>query len=95
MEPEVLWSLLRDLARRAGVEVRLENLGGGEDHASGGGLCRVGGRMVAFVDRRLPPWGRTRQLGRALNRLDLAGFYLKPALRQFLSGLEGGPAEED
>lgn len=95
MEPEVLWSLLRDLARRAGIEVRLENLGGGEDHVSQGGLCRVGGRMVAFVDRRLAPLGRARQLGRALNRLDLEGVYLKPALRQFLAGLEGGPAEED
>lgn len=95
MDPELLWSLLRDLAKKLGVQVRLESLDGGEDWASRGGLCRLGASLVAFVDRRQDALGRARQLGLALRGLDLDGVYLKPALRQFLAGLDGREAEED
>ncbi|MFH1057487.1 MAG: hypothetical protein V1797_02260 [Pseudomonadota bacterium] len=95
MDPELLWSLLRDVAKKMGVQVRLETLEGGEDWASRGGLCRLGGNLVAFVDRRQSARGRARQLGLALRGLDLDGVYLKPALRQFLAGLDGEAAEED
>jgi hypothetical protein len=81
--------LLTELAGRLGVEVRLEALAGDEDHEVRGGLCRLGGRLVAFVDRRLGPAGRNRVLGRALAGLDLEGAYLRPAVREYLEGLEG------
>lgn len=95
MDPELLWSLLRELARQLGVRVRLEALEGGDDYASRGGLCRLGANLVAFVDRRQDARGRSRQLGLALKGLDLDAVYLKPALRQFLAGLDGREAEED
>lgn len=95
MDPELLWSLLRDVAKRVGVQVRLEALEGGDDYVSRGGLCRLGANLVAFVDRRQDPRGRARQLGLALRGLDLDGVYLKPALRQYLASLDGAAAEED
>ncbi|MFH1036176.1 MAG: hypothetical protein V1806_16865 [Pseudomonadota bacterium] len=86
MDPQHLWMQLNELARQMGVEVRLELLEGGEEVQVRGGLCRLGPRLVAFVDRRLAPLGRARQLGAALSGLDLSGVYLRPALRQFLAG---------
>lgn len=87
MEPQRLWMLLNELAAQLGVEVRLEPLGEEEGCQVSGGLCRLGDRLVAFVDRRLQPPGRARQLGGALLGLDLEGVYLRPALREYLSGL--------
>ena len=87
MEPDKLWLLLVDLARRIGVEVRLENLQGDEEYSVSGGLCRLGGRLVAFVDRGFSPLERSRQLGRALSGLDLESVYLKPAVRDFMDNL--------
>jgi hypothetical protein len=86
MDPQRLWMQLNELARQLGVEVRLEALDGGEEYQVRGGLCRLGPRLVAFVDRRLAPLGRSRQLAAALGALDLGGVYLRPALRQFLGG---------
>jgi hypothetical protein len=88
MEPQLIWMLLNDLAGRLGVEVRLERLEDGEEFNVRGGLCRLGPRLVAFVDRRLTVAGRNRQLGLALAGQDLNGLFLRPALREFLEGLQ-------
>ena len=93
MESDKLWLLLNDLARRMGVEVRLENLEGDEGYSISGGLCRLGDRLVAFVDRGFSPLGRSRQLGRALSGLDLESVYLMPAVRDFLENLN--PADQE
>jgi len=85
--------LLNETAAQLGVEVRLEALEQEEGFRVRGGLCRLGSRLVAFVDRRLPPAGRNRQLGRALVGLGLEGVYLRPALRDYLQQLE--PADQD
>ena len=88
MEAQKLWLLLNETARQLGVEVRLESLDEGEGYQVNGGLCRVEGRLVAFVDRRLPAETRAAQLGLALVGLDLESIYLRPVLRDFLAGLE-------
>jgi hypothetical protein len=95
MEPQLTWMLLNDLAGRLGVEVRLERLEDGEEFNVRSGLCRLGPRLVAFVDRRLSVAGRTRQLGLALATLDLGGIYVKPALREFIEGLGAEPERGD
>lgn len=96
MDHARLWTLLTELAALAGVEVRLERLDGEDDYAVGGGLCRLGGRLVAFVERRLSPAARNRQLGRALAALDLDAMFVRPAVRQYLEDLAGvDPAGED
>ncbi len=95
MDASRLWMLLNELAGQVGVEVRLEVLTDDEEYAARGGLCRLGQRLVAFVDRRLSPEGRTRQLGLALRGLALEGVYLRPAVRDFLQGLEEAGASEE
>lgn len=90
MDDQRLWTLLSELAAQLDVEVRLDQLNGGEEYQVRGGVCRLGGRLVAFVDRRAAQGGRNRQLGRALAGLGLDEVYVKPALREFLDGLEPG-----
>lgn len=93
MERAGLWSLLRAAAEQLGLEVRLDALDGGEQYQVRSGVCRLGPRMVAFIDKRADENGRCRQLGRALLGLDLEGVYLRPAVRQFLEEL--ARAKED
>ncbi len=88
MDDKRLWFLLGEVAQRLGVEVRLESLGGAEDLPAKSGLCRLRGRWVIFVERRQDLAWRCRRLGRALLSLDLEGVYLRPAVRDFLEGLE-------
>ena len=85
MDAQRLWMLLNELASQVGVEVRLERLEDGEGYQVHGGLCRIGGRLVAFVDRKLAMAERNQQLGRALGGMDLEGVFLRPAVREFLS----------
>lgn len=87
MEPRRLWMMLNELAGRLEVEVRLERLQDGEGYESRGGLCRVGGRLVAIVDQRQGDGGRCQQLGRALLEMDLEGQHMRPALREYLEDL--------
>jgi hypothetical protein len=88
MDDRRLWFLLGEVAERLGVEVRLESLGGAEDLPARSGLCRLRGRWVIFVERRQDLAWRCRRLGRALLSMDLEGVYLRPAVRDFLEGLE-------
>jgi hypothetical protein len=85
---------LNDLAGRLGVEVRLERLEDGEGFQMRGGLCRLGGELVAIVDSRQSPLGRSRQLGRALAGLDLEGVFVRPVLREFFDQLKEVQKEE-
>jgi len=86
-----LWFLLGEVADRLGAEVRVENLGGDEDLPAASGLCRLHGKPVIFVERRQDQAQRCRRLGRALKRLDLEAVYLRPAVRDFLEGLDQEP----
>jgi hypothetical protein len=90
-----MWLLLNEVAGQLGVEVRLETLEDGEEFSAHGGLCRLGRRLVAFVDRRLSPAGLARSLGMALMGLGLEGVYLKPAVREFLASLGEGTRQGD
>lgn len=90
MDDQRLWTLLSELAAQLNVEVRLDHLNGGEEYQVRCGVCRLGGRLVAFVDRRAAQAGRNRQLGRSLAGLGLDEVYVKPALRDFLDGLSEG-----
>jgi hypothetical protein len=90
MDPGRLWMLLNDLAAKLGVEVRLESLGNDEDYQTHGGLIRLGGSLVAIIDRGLNPAARVEQLGRALIKTaELDNVYLMPAVREYLDSLGG------
>lgn len=78
------------LFEQLGVEVRQERLGG-----SGGGLCRIRGRRVVFVD--LDADAATR-LDRGIEALaavpEAAAVYISPELRERMERLRGASAKE-
>jgi len=78
------------LFEQLGVEVRQERLGG-----SGGGLCRIRGRRVVFVD--LDADAATR-LDRSIEALaavpEAATVYISPELRERMDRFRGVVANE-
>ncbi len=74
--------LLSEVAAKAGVDVRIEPFG---ISVSGkGGLCRLEGRAVLFVDARLGRLEQAGIIGQALAAVDLEGVDLPRALRAFV-----------
>lgn len=77
--------MLRELHRalqHLEIEVRLC------DGASDGGLCRLGGRSVLFLNKMSSPSSQISVICRALQRKDLSNIFLLPALRQRLKQSE-------
>jgi len=70
-----------ELLDRLNVTVRHESLGGG----GGGGLCRLRGRPVVFIDRDADPPSRYAAVLDALRNLDgLDALYVLPEVREDL-----------
>jgi hypothetical protein len=74
---------LEDIATRLGVELRYENLGYPGIRTEGG-LCRLSGKPVILIDRRESRRKKIRILADALNRMDLEGIFIPPAIRNLL-----------
>jgi hypothetical protein len=76
---------LVELAERLGIEIRREHLGGG-----GGGLCRIKGKQVLFLDLDADPATRLDQCAIALSSFPaIQGVYLSPEIRERLDGKLG------
>jgi hypothetical protein len=76
---------LLELAEQIGIDVRAESMGG-----SGGGLCRLKGRRVLFVDTAADlatRYDRTLAAMAGLEELD--GRYLLPEVRQDIEHQRG------
>ncbi len=86
MEHQALLSALLDLADQIGFEVRREYLGG-----DGGGLCRLRGKWVLFVDTGASVAEQLAQAAGGLaNREELESKYILPQVRQVLDEFKGG-----
>jgi len=72
---------LLDLAAQIGLEVRHAPLGG-----AGGGLARLRGREILFVDTDADGAVQLEKTAAALSRLAprLEGIYIKPAIRAMI-----------
>jgi hypothetical protein len=86
---ERLLDELLTVARRLGIEVRVEPFRGGV--RSPGGLCRLRGRVLVLIDQRLGVFDRTRTLAEALSELDVEGVYLTPEARRIIEAARGRP----
>lgn len=76
---------LVELAGRLGVEIRRENMGG-----TGGGLCRLKGRQVLFLDLDADPATRLDLCVAALSSFPgIQDMYLAPEIRERLDGKMG------
>lgn len=74
---------LAALAKKAGVEVRIEPFGL-KQLAGKGGLCRIRGRRVILVDAALGPLEQAGVIGQALGSVALRGIEIPEDLLPFL-----------
>jgi hypothetical protein len=74
---------LEEIAHRLGVRLRYENLGANGFRCEGG-LCRVNGKSMILINRKDPHRRKITILAGALNRLDLEGIFIPPAVRKAL-----------
>jgi len=80
METERLLSELLDLAEQMGIDIRQVAMDG-----DGGGLCRLRGKWVLFVDRNASPVEQMACVAESLRgRSDLEDYYIKPQVRQII-----------
>ena len=78
---------LIEIAKELGVEVRREAVDG-----EGGGLCRIKGRCVLFVDLLADVPTRIDRSVDALAHLPgIDDLYLRPDLRELIDKARGGP----
>ncbi len=72
---------LEQIALRLGVELRYENLGQ-SGIRSDGGYCKVAGKPLILLNRKDSRQRKIRVLCKSLNRLDLQGIFIPPAVRK-------------
>ena len=74
---------LSALAKKAGIEVRIEPFGL-KQLAGKGGLCRIRGRRVILVDAALGPLEQAGVIGQALGSVSLRGIEIPEDLAPFI-----------
>jgi hypothetical protein len=90
VKPERLLWELEALANRLGVAVRVEVLA---DELQGrpGGLCRVHGKPIVFVDASLGIAERSVMLAKALASFELDAVSMPPLLREIVASARPNP----
>jgi hypothetical protein len=86
-EENAIWMLgmLEAVAHKLGIWIRYESLENREENLQlRSGFCRLKGRRIILVDRRLSPEKRCDIIANALKRLDLSDVYVPPAVRERL-----------
>ncbi len=78
---------LEQIAQRLGVELRYENLGQ-SGFRSDGGYCKVAGKPLILLNRKDSRQRKIRVLCRCLNKLNLQGIFIPPAVRSVIETLE-------
>ncbi len=74
---------LETIAQRLGIELRYENLGM-SGIRSEGGYCRVSGKDMILINRKDSPRRKVTILARSLNRVNLEGIFIPPAVRKII-----------
>ncbi|MDD3473848.1 MAG: hypothetical protein PHS86_13785 [Syntrophaceae bacterium] len=83
MNDNSLLEHLEELASRLGVTLREENLSA-SGHHSGGGYCKVHGQNIIFINKRDSRQRKIRILARSLNKFNLEGVFVPPAVRRII-----------
>ncbi|MDQ7784455.1 MAG: hypothetical protein RDU20_16335 [Desulfomonilaceae bacterium] len=78
---------LEQIAQRLGVELRYENLGQNGIRCDGG-YCKVAGKPLILLNRKDSRQRKIRILCRSLNKLNLQGIFIPPAVRRAIETLE-------
>jgi hypothetical protein len=80
MEENRLLQELEEIAEKLSISVQYDDLTG-MDFRVKGGLCRLRGKNVIIMDRRMPPRERIDLLAGALCQFDLSSISMKPYVR--------------
>ena len=88
MDNQQILDELVSILEISGIQVRNEMLGG-----SGGGLCKLRGQQVFFLDTQASSFDCASACARAVERvIDIEQLYIKPQVRQFIEQ-HGSPIE--
>jgi len=74
---------LEDVATRLGVALRYENFSI-VGIRSDGGFCKVGGKPMILLNRKDSRRRKIQILARSLNKLNLEGIFIPPAVRNVI-----------
>jgi hypothetical protein len=74
---------LEQIAIRLGVELRYENLGS-PGLRSDGGFCKVEGKPMILINRKDSRRRQIQILARSLQKLNLEGIFIPPAVRRVI-----------
>jgi hypothetical protein len=85
VEDENLLGHLEELANSLNIEVRYEQMQK-EGAFFPGGLCKVKGEEIIIINSKATIDDKIAILSKTLSTFDLGQIYIRPALREFLSG---------
>lgn len=83
MKPEQTYQDLKELAEKLGVGVSEQNLRSTGIKAKSG-LCKVKGKSIIFIDKKLPLRDKNEILASCLSKLPHENIFMVPALRAFI-----------
>lgn len=83
MNEEIILIQLEELADKLEIYVRDENINL-EESSTTGGLCRIEGKYVLFLNSRATVQEKIQVLIKALQPFDLSDMYIKPVIRELL-----------
>ena len=86
IEDKAILGQLEELARGLEIEVRYEPIKG-EGSFYPGGFCRLKGENILIIHSEASIQDKIETLAKAVKRFDLREIYMRPALREFLSGV--------
>ena len=87
MDQRLIQTGLEEVAERLGMTIRYERLGD-DDFEVKSGRCRLKGRNMLLIERRLDLKERIEVLRRELRPMNLSGIYIKPFLRAVIEEAE-------
>jgi len=83
MQPEQIYSELRNVAEKLGITVSEQNLRKNRIHVKSG-LCKVKDKTVFVMDKHETIYGKNRLLASCLQELEHEDLYVVPAVRALL-----------
>jgi hypothetical protein len=83
MKPEQTYQDLKELAEKLGVVVSEQNLRNTGIKVKSG-LCKVKGKNILVMDKKLPLQNKNEVLASCLSKLPHEDIFMVPALREYL-----------
>ena len=83
MKPEQTYQDLKEVAEKLGVGVSEQNLRSTGINVKSG-LCKVKGKNIIIIDKKLPLEDKNEVLASCLSKLPYEDIFMVPALRDFL-----------